>query len=1734
MILTRVLEEPACPFPPIPHNVGFATPMQHLFHAIPFKISTTGFSYIPAVILASWSVVHATHSSAQDVVYGVILDDQSSIVPLKASMKNGSSIVDFCHEMQRFLSGITVHSHSTVDGVSKNCEDASQVPKFQTVVDVRNLFKARTPSPGVHRFRENAKGTVHITCQLIDKYLGFTSNFDATLVSSARMQNILYGMGHVATQLVAASPNTALDDLEVISPHEMMQIRSWNYGLSLDAEGTCVHDTISAWAQVQPSAEAIYAWDKALTYAELDRFATSLSLHLNQLGAGKGDIIPICFERSALAIVVMLAVLKTGSAFVPLEHSNPVSRNLEIVQQSGAHMVLVSSEQSQDWINKAATFPIDWDLLYALPPQKKTALRPVDPTLLAYIIFTSGSTGNPKGVMIEHRSLSLSLKVHGPGYIYNQNTSSRVLQFASLAFDASMTEHLAPLSHGGCVCIPDHETRMGNIAEFMNAARVNWAFFTPSFFKLIQPHDVPLLKTVVLGGEAITDDCIDRWAARITLINGYGPSETTIVATACRVYPNSTNRASIGTGLACRTWVVDVDDVQRLLPVGLVGELLIQGPTVGRGYLNDEEKTGAAFISTPRWLPQIYQYHRLYKTGDVVRLETDGSITYLGRKDTQVKIRGQRIELSEIESRISSQPEVQHVAVFAPKDGLFANRLVAVVDLRFLSLSSTNSTTRVELVPKAIIQQANAYVASIRDSISQLLPSYMVPDIWIPIDAMPISNSGKAGRSVVRAWLARMDEETYHQIMKNGTETGEVIAKLPTSRAEKILCSAWAYALNLDPASVSIDIPFQALQGDSISAIQAVTRCRKDNLQVKVADILRGDTIAQLAVNSGSIRSSTIQVKTDCQRSFKLSPIQQMYAQHAPQERHHFNQSILLRVTKPVSEQSIWRSLSAVVQRHPVLRVRFHRAEQEGWTQRITGEVEKSFTFQTHNIAASSDARSILSQSQSAVDAIAGPVFHADLITMDGSSQLLFLVAHHIVIDLISWRIIIDDLNTYIDTGCLGVGESVSFQTWCELLEDHVRKFWPPSKALPYTIPSAGLEYWGMQGLDNVYGDVMHIQFTLALDTKLAILDACHKIGCELLDLFLATLLQSFAKVFDDRELPPVFNEGHGRELWDAEIDISATVGWFTTLCPIIPCTSPEHSILEAVRRVQHTRKSIPHNGLIYFASRFLDLRESGVNMAEIVFNYMGSFQNLDREDPVLQLVPGSLGISGDFASANMRRFSLLEISARMTEKNQIEFTFSYNQHMKHRGRIELWAAQCARLLEQAAEELGRDSTSNRLCEMSLMSINYEEASTFLNNVIRELGITYHKLEAVYPTSAIQNAMLVAQDGPLGCYRTRLALNVTGAHGQPVDSQTLHEAWNKVVQYHSILRTVFVRRAQNKNTFDQVVLRKTTAMVEHISLSESTSFHHILNVSSPESSSWSPLQPCHRLTIYKVGEDQLACLLEISHALIDQASLAPILDDLARFYSNNLPTHPATPYSTLVKHIAGQDPIEAIKYWNSILPNDTEPCHLTFPISSSTTDPQSMRIRHTIIPLSSSTKSLLSNASLTKYTPSTVLRTAWALLLQQHTGSSSPIFGYVVSGRDVPIDNIGSIAGPFLNILACRISLAGTPNRAAVTTLLENMQTQFLESLPYQHHFLTFAAQQQHLRTRNGNSDDLAGGAPTRLLFNTLFNFRRNMSAARTEEGELAALDFKPVGEEDPFDVSLISHFSPHPSFFFF
>lgn len=641
--------------------------------------------------------------------------------------------------------------------------------------------------------------------------------------------------------------STQLNGVDHLVYEERENLSLWNRNVPASTE-KCIQVLFEDRARQQPQAPSISSWDGELTYEMLDSLASRLAYHLVQLGVGPEVLVLLCFEKSKWAIVAILAVLKAGGAFVPMDPNHPPQRQETIISQISPKILLASSSFASKCTHKIENIiAVDETLMQNLA--ESVISSPLgqrgQPSNLAYMIFTSGSTGLPKGVMIEHSAFCSSSLDHGQ--VLGFNEQSRVLQFSSFIFDVSVMDILTTLIFGGCICIPSDDERMNDIAGAMNRMRVTLATLTPSIAHHLQPDGVKNLRTLALAGEKVPNETVARWSNRVELINAYGPTECAVLCAAFKYNLASVAPATIGRAMGSISWIVDPENSDKLAHVGDVGELLIEGPILARGYFNNAKATTASFITEPLWRSSFgtsSKPRRMYKTGDLVRYSKEGDLIYLGRKDFQVKIHGQRVELFEIEHHIQKLlPEQKQVAVdlACTADGS-GDLLIA-----FICVGEDWGCewvgSRIEMIPEAG-KRFRDLVQHLEDELRQTLPAYMIPVLFIPLPRLPLTVSSKIDRSELRKLISQNSHAALAAILGNrGTASSQAL-----TTQEAAMAALWSSVLPILANQILPDDNFLKLGADSLTAIGLVAAARRQGMRLTVADIFKKPQLREMAL----------------------------------------------------------------------------------------------------------------------------------------------------------------------------------------------------------------------------------------------------------------------------------------------------------------------------------------------------------------------------------------------------------------------------------------------------------------------------------------------------------------------------------------------------------------------------------------------------------------------------------------------------------------------------------------------------------------------------------------------------------------------------------------------------------------------------------------------------------------------------------------------------------------------
>ncbi|MCJ1368281.1 hypothetical protein MMC16_007423 [Acarospora aff. strigata] len=877
-------------FPALPTVANSAGTRCSIERSVPVDVTADATVTLSNTIRLAWAIVVSAYTDCEDVVFGVTLTGRNApvphiedimgptftTVPFRIHIVADETVEAALAAVQQHATQMIAFEQTGLQYIRKISPEAAAACDFHSHLGVQ--LAAEMTDPSTLMQMQNPFGTGYeafasyplvLICGLTlqNDTVHVNANFDPAFIGSDEMEVLVAQFAHVLQQL-CRNPTQQIGAIELISPDDSKQLHQWNSVIPAPCFST-VHDLVLQHAQERPMTAAVLTASCQLTFEDLDVLSGHLAQHIAEKGVKKGTFVPLCFEKSIWPVVAMLAVLRAGGTCVNVDPALPVRRVRDILWEI-APIVALSSPSRQQHLEDCASGPLTV-ITVPLHPEhvlKTTRIAPtvepddapkqilkttwiaptVKPDDAAFIIFTSGSTGKPKGIIMEHMNLSTSIYHHSSAMQVNQD--SRSLHFASYAFDASIYEIFTTLVNGGCIYIPSEPERINDLAGFIHHQNINWATLTPSVVSLLRPEEVPNLRTLVLGGEAVTPEITEIWADRLQLINGYGPAEATICA-AGRIPASDWHIGTIGPMLGSVGWVTLSSDPHRLAPLGAVGELLIEGPIVARKYLNQSEnqfksgKTQAGFIKPPPWLSRFRYPNspgRLYQSGDLVQLTKCGWIRYAGRKDTQVKLRGQRIELGEVERHVRSHfaGACEVVAEVITRGTGQSALLLAFIWYDTSTEQIKDSDSLFALPDKDFQRQANMVRTQLEDS----LPPYMVPAALLPLRELPSTPTGKTDRKRLREQASRLSPSEFKQYehMAGGPR------RVPSTETEVQLQQLWVRVLHISSKDVGADDTFFRLGGNSIGAMLLVSMARQLGLELSVADVFKTPKLCELAV----------------------------------------------------------------------------------------------------------------------------------------------------------------------------------------------------------------------------------------------------------------------------------------------------------------------------------------------------------------------------------------------------------------------------------------------------------------------------------------------------------------------------------------------------------------------------------------------------------------------------------------------------------------------------------------------------------------------------------------------------------------------------------------------------------------------------------------------------------------------------------------------------------------------
>ncbi|KAL3473273.1 hypothetical protein BJX99DRAFT_261462 [Aspergillus californicus] len=989
-------------FPALPVGVQQPFPDQTFKYQVPGALHEHRELDAVTVVLGAWGLVVGAMVESNAHVFGIAISTRKSgshtdhaETPMQVNCIRHQSLMDYLRQIQVQRSQIDLFPQ----GLSDEAPNGREAASFQTLLEIgpqgneNAQIQAGEPQE-VHEPEEVKPYALVLDVRLSGNEMIVTARFDSRIIERWLVRRLVERLDDTISQICNAGPEAIIASIENVTPKELEEIWQWNRDVPAAAE-RCISEVIEERARGQPSAPAICAWDGSLSYGELDRLTTMLATQLVGLGVGPEVFVSLVFEKSMWTAVATLGVLKAGGAFVLLDTSLPEQRLQDIVRQVKPKIALSSPchhDLSTRLVEKVLT--VTAGLLK--PTDNASACRQFQsratPSSAAYAIFTAGRTGTPKGIVITNQNMaSVFQQADRLGF----KPDSRVYDFASYSFGLSLLTSLPTLAAGACLCVPSDQDRKNNLAKSIQSLGANVIWLTPTAAQALSPSMVPGLRMIGFGGEVAQPKDIQSWWGHAEIRNGYGSSETTTLSV-LNFHPSTASDAChLGTGTGMVPWIVDPENHDILLPIGCVGELLVEGPHIGRGYLNDPTRTMDSFIEDPDWLlrgsnRQPGRHGRLYKTGDLVRYTECGRLVFIGRKDMQVKMRGQRVELGEVEHWVQEfMPEATHVVaeVIVPPGNKPATTLVA-----FLEVDSCGK--EVQATPPVTVLPIPA---DVEDRLREHLPSYMVPSVFFTVSKLPIGPTGKRDRNHLRNMASSFSAEQLAEMRTMGRGP----KRQPTGELERQMQGIWAQVLNMKPTSIGIDDSFFQLGGTSINAMIVGGEARKIGLDVTAAHIFLHRTLCKIVKECRLVDD---EVAATIPYSKQHGPVLQSFAQERVWflEQLHpgrtwYHMACTVRFRGLLQLNALQAAIHALENRHETLRTTF--MSKDGVSLQTIHPFNPNVLAVVDHLDEDGLVDALKNDQRVPFDLTKEPGWRVKVFRLSNEDHVLSLVIHHIICD---------------------------------------------------------------------------------------------------------------------------------------------------------------------------------------------------------------------------------------------------------------------------------------------------------------------------------------------------------------------------------------------------------------------------------------------------------------------------------------------------------------------------------------------------------------------------------------------------------------------------------------------------------------------------------------------------------------------------------------------------------------
>jgi amino acid adenylation domain-containing protein/non-ribosomal peptide synthase protein (TIGR01720 family) len=1563
-----------------------------------------------------------------------------NMLALRDSISGKKRFADFLQTVGQTVAEGLQHQVYPFDRLVEELQiarDMGRSPLFDVAVLMENTETVNVKIPGL----QVDSLDVSSGSSKFDLTFAFSETADGRLLVGLEYSTDLFDpdrvermAGHLK-QLVAsviADPETRVGELEILPAWERRKVlETFTDTRTAYPRNRGIAQVFEEQVQRTPEAPAVQFGDRVFTYGELNARANRLAHHLRSLGVGPDVLVGVFMERSLEMITALLGILKAGGAYVPLDPDYPAERIAFMLADTGLQVLLTQAKLSGrlpsltggngSAVAEVICLDRAGDKLASYPTED---LPPVaGPEDLAYVMYTSGSTGQPKGSSIPQRAVVRLVK-HTNFMTFGRDDI--FLQYAPVSFDAATLEIWGPLLNGGkLVLLPPGNLSLAELGAAIRGYKVTSLWLTSSLFNLMvdeQMADLAGVRQLLSGGDVLSVRHVRKALAGLPgcrLINGYGPTENTTF-TCCHTITSQEEDQSVPIGRPiANTQVYVLDPWLHPVPVGVAGELYIGGDGLARDYYKRPELTAQRFVEVS---PGAGISARLYRTGDRVRYRPDGNIEFLGRLDEQVKIRGFRIEPGEIETALGRHPAVRDGVVVVKTDAVGSKRLVAYV----VAHAGTE-------VPAEDV---------LLDFLKELLPDYMVPAVFVMMEQLPLSPNGKVDRK------ALPDPD----FAKTGGR--EYVA--PRNDRELVLAETWQGVLGRE--QVGADDNFFDLGGDSIRAIQIVSRLKRAGWSTEVREVFQYPTLCGLAERLKTAGAAAPEQRVEGE--LPLSAVQRWFFENHKINRAHFNQSVLLSSCERLEESVLHDVLGALQAHHDALRLVF-MPQQGRLVQRYAEFLPVN--LEVVDLGDKADGREIMTrhahETQASIDLEKGPLMKAVLYRRTGG-DLILLVVHHLAVDGVSWRILLEDLEQGYRQAArkepLDFGsKTASYKAWAVDQASYGRSE-NLTNELPYwktvlSTPAAMIPV-DDKTVSNTYGLCEVLEASLGENETTQLLTRAHSAyHTEVNDVLLAGLGRAL-KNWHGGHVSLLTMEGHGREPFGSALDVGRTVGWFTSLYPLVLHVDGE-DVGYQLRSVKESLRQVPGRGMGFGILRYVAAEDSrkelsGLPEPQISFNYLGQF----GEGQDKGLFRFSEEPQGRLIGYDVERRTELDIGAMVVHgRLTLSVMFVPGRHSRQ-AMHQLLRDFRKELLEVVKHCLDRPVPEKTPSDFTACPFGLAGYESFLHTH----SLAPARIEDMYPLSPMQEGLLFQSllDRDSRAYFIQTSYRLKGN----ISIEHFCEGLKRVCRRHAALRTAFVFEDLQRPL--QIVLAEKFPEIKQVDFTDIPAGEQQEKVEAWRQADMDrgfDLQrdSLIRVTIFRFGPADFVFVWSCHHVLIDGWSLGLIYRDLIVFQEAlaggvepQLP--PVASYRDYIRWLEARPKAEGRDYWKHYL--DGYAGGVSVPGRAQKAADGFIPGERILAFDEATTLAMKALAANEGVTLNTIFQCIWALLLARYNGVEDVVFGAVVSGRPPDVPGVEDMVGLFINAIPVRLFVRGTER---FRDILHTAQQAALDSEKY--HYLSLA-----------------------------------------------------------------------------